>query len=100
MKLTNEKLLTGRFKNQFELVNYAIKLAENMIKSGRDTRVKTDINNRAYQILQEIAAGVDRFDDVVVSQSAASLDVPKAVHVYESSGRTKEPRQDVADVDE
>jgi hypothetical protein len=63
VNLTNEKL-SRRFKSQFELVNYAIKLAENMIKTGRDPRIKTDIKNRAYQILQEITAGVDYIDDL------------------------------------
>ena len=60
---TNEEL-RDKFNNQFELVNYAIGLAENMIYSGRDTRIKTDVQNRAYQILEEIKAGVDKFDDI------------------------------------
>jgi hypothetical protein len=61
---TNEKL-AKKFKSQFDLVNYAIKLAENMIKSGRASRVRTPIQNRAFQILAEINIGLDRFDDIV-----------------------------------
>ena len=61
--LTNEKILK-KFKSQFELVNYAILLAENMIKSGRDSRVKTDGQNKAMQIVAEIATGKDQFDDI------------------------------------
>lgn len=59
--LTNEDL-TGRFKSNFNLVNYAIKLAENMIQSGRDPRVKSDLQNRAMLVLEEICAGKDYLD--------------------------------------
>ena len=61
--LTNE-ILAKKFKNNFELVNYAIKLAENMIKTGRESRVKSDTQNRAMLILQEINEGKDQFDHV------------------------------------
>lgn len=64
MQLTNEKL-AKKFKSQFDLVNYAIKLAGNMIKSGRAARVRTPNQNRAYQILAEINLGLDRFDDII-----------------------------------
>lgn len=63
--LTNEKL-GKRFKNQFDLVNYAIKLAENMIKTGRETRFKTDVQNRALQIIGEISTNKDQFDEIPV----------------------------------
>lgn len=59
-KYTNEAL-RKKFKNQFELVSYAISLAENMIATGRGPLVKTDMQNRAMQILAEIAAGKDQF---------------------------------------
>lgn len=61
--LTNEKI-RKRFHNQFDLVNYAIKLAENMIISGRDPRVKTDSQNRSLQVLTEILHGKDHLDDL------------------------------------
>lgn len=61
--LTNEKL-GGKFTNQFDLVNYAIKLAENMVKSGRAPRVKCDIQNPAVIILEEITVGKDHFDEI------------------------------------
>lgn len=60
---TNEKL-SKKFKSNFELVNYAISLAENMIQSGRDPRVKSHLQNRAMLILDEILEGKDRFDDL------------------------------------
>lgn len=66
--LTNEKL-SKKFKSQFELVNYAIKLAENMIRTGRDPRVKIDVQNRAMQILAEIANNKDQFDEIPVQES-------------------------------
>jgi len=63
--LTNEKI-SRKFNNQFDLVNYAIKLAENMIKSGRDPRVKIDSQNRALQVLAEISEDKDRFDELAI----------------------------------
>lgn len=62
-RFTNEEL-SKKFKNNFDLVNYAISLAENMIKSGRDTRVKCDTQNRAMLILEEINQGKDEFDEI------------------------------------
>lgn len=63
-QLTNEKI-RKKFASQFELVNYAIKLAENMIYTGRDARVKIDTQNRSLQILSEILNDKDRFDEIV-----------------------------------
>jgi len=61
--ITTEEI-RKKFKSQFDLVTYAIRLAENMIKTGRDPRVKLDMQNRAMQILGEIAEGKDKFDDI------------------------------------
>ena len=61
---TNE-LLKNRFDNNFELVNYAIALAENMMQTGRDARLKLAIRNPAYVVLEEIAQGKDHLDEVV-----------------------------------
>lgn len=63
-KYTNEAL-KKKFKNQFELVSYAILLAENMILTGRESRVKTDYQNKAMQVLAEIAAGKDLFEPII-----------------------------------
>ena len=59
-QLTNEKLLK-RFNNQFELVRYAIQLAENTIRSGREPDVWTDSQNISFMILAEIAANKEEF---------------------------------------
>jgi hypothetical protein len=69
--LTNEKI-SKRFKSQFDLVNYAIRLAENMISTGRDPRVKLDTQNRAMQILSEIANGKDVFDEIPEEEERSS----------------------------
>ncbi len=58
--LTNEKL-KAKFTSQFELVNYAIKLAENMIHTGRGPRVRVESDNVAQNVLAEIQAGKDQF---------------------------------------
>ena len=63
--LTNEDL-GKKFKSQFELVNYAIKLAENMIKTGRGPRVKIEAQNTALQIVAEIAENADVMDEIPV----------------------------------
>lgn len=68
--LTNEKI-RKKFGNQFDLVNYAIKLAENMIISGRDPRVKTESQNRSLQVLAEILQGKDHLDDLLAIPPAA-----------------------------
>lgn len=65
--LTNEKI-AKKFSSQFELVNYAIKLAENMIVTGRDPRVRTNTQNRSLQVLSEILNNKDRLDEVIVEE--------------------------------
>lgn len=77
---TNENL-SAKFKNNFDLVNYAIKLAENMIHTGRETRVKSEVQNRAMLILEEIQEGKDYFDEVFIPTHTTSnehslVDVP------------------------
>jgi hypothetical protein len=62
--LTNEKL-SKKFINQFDLVNYAIRLADNMIRSGRGPRIKVEIDNPVIQILAEIEQGKDSFEEIV-----------------------------------
>jgi hypothetical protein len=62
-KITTEDI-RKEFKSQFELVNYAIRLAENMIKSGRESRVTSNKQNRAMQILEEIATGQDQLVEI------------------------------------
>ena len=83
--LTNEKV-SKKFGSQFDLVNYAIRLAENMIVTGRDSRVKTDSQNRALQILSEILNNKDKLDDVFVQES-----VPH--HAYEEVPAKREPSE-------
>lgn len=57
-QLTTEKV-KKRFNSAFELVNYSIKLAQEMIHSGRGCRVDTPVNNRAFQVLLEISDNKD-----------------------------------------
>lgn len=65
--LTNEKICK-KFKSQFDLVNYAIKLAENMIRTGRESRVRLESQNRALQVLGEIISGKDYFYEIPVKE--------------------------------
>lgn len=56
--LTTEYLKTNT-KSPFDLVNYAIQLAKDMMLSDRSCRVHTGIQNRAYQVLLEIGEHKD-----------------------------------------
>ncbi len=67
--LTNEEL-TKRFKNQFDLVNYAIRLAENKIRTGQDSRSGLEVNNRAMQVIEDIMAGNDFLDKNLESKES------------------------------
>lgn len=75
-----------KFNSSFELVNYAIRLAENMIKTGRDARVKSEIQNRAMLILEEIQEGKDQFDEIKTALSASQEQLDHVIQqsvVYE-----------------
>ena len=63
--LTNESI-RKKFKSQFELVNYAIKLSEQMIHSGRTPMVDTESENTAVVIIEEINEGKDTFDEHIL----------------------------------
>ncbi len=79
-QFTNEEL-AKKFKNNFILVNYAISLAENMIQSGRDSRVRRpDMQNRAMLILEEIREGQDKFDQIGGDDGKISIDGEPAVN--------------------
>jgi hypothetical protein len=64
--ITSE-FIKKKFTNQFDLVNHAIKLAENMIVSGRPSRVRTDIIglNPTNIVLEEIVQGKDYLEELL-----------------------------------
>lgn len=94
-QFTNEEL-AKKFKNNFMLVNYAISLAENMIQSGRDTRVRrNDLQNRAMLILEEIREGQDKFDDIIVKGGTASDTIPTVDYRRDA----RHPKQVITDSD-
>lgn len=102
--LTNENL-AKKFNNNFELVNYAIRLAENMIKSGRDARVKSEIQNRAMLILEEINEGKDQFDKIPEAassqgeQSTFHGDEPAPKYVAEEKTERRKGKFSFSDID-
>lgn len=81
--LTNENL-RKKFNSQFDLVNYAISLAENMILSGRDSRVQLDTQNRATQLLAEIYEGKDKFEEIIIKEKVVVPEVKKEPERRES----------------
>lgn len=61
--LTNESL-RKKMPSSYELVNYAIRLAKNMVEVERQAKVPTPgIINSAYLILEEISHGKDVFEE-------------------------------------
>lgn len=83
-RLTNEKLL-NKFNNQFELVNYAIKLAENMIRTGRAPRVRTETQNSSLNVLAELSAGKDVLEEITYTEVVANDE--EVAHVFSSHGK-------------
>lgn len=71
--LTNEEI-SKKFGNQFDLVNYAIGLATNMIQTGREPRVKLNTENPALLILEEIAEGKDAFTEPSVKKETKEIE--------------------------
>jgi|ERR1700733_229349 len=63
--LTSEEI-SKKFKNQFDFVNYAIKLAENMIETGRQPRGTSKTENPALWVLEEIISGKDKIEELPV----------------------------------
>ena len=90
--LTNESL-NKKFKSQFDLVSYAIRLASNMIHTGRDARVRIDSQNRAMQVLAEIRNGEDRFDELIVKEEVSKeghqFHTRESEHVMEKPEKRK-----------
>lgn len=87
INLTNEKL-SKKFVNQFDLVNYAISLADNMIKSGRGPRVKVEVDNPVIQVLAEIDQGKDYLEEIV-EKVKYEVEVVEPPHKYDHNGKEK-----------
>lgn len=69
--LTSEALSKRFGKSTFELVNYAIKLAGEMIASGHAPVPESDEDlNIANAVLHEIAEGRDRLEPVIITEEA------------------------------
>lgn len=83
--LTNESL-SKRMPSSYELVNYAIRLAKNMVEVERDARVSTPgIINSAYLILEEISHGKDAFEEPQPKVAPQPL--------FEETSEEKKPRR-------
>jgi hypothetical protein len=65
-QLTNEKL-AKRFGSLFDLVNYAIEIAQGRVHSGRTDEVRHGVRNPAYQILADISSNRERIEDILES---------------------------------
>lgn len=75
--------LRKKFDSQFDLVNHAIALAENLITTGRAPRVKIKNNNPAAQVLAEIREGKDSF--ITVDSAEAEKDAKRGHGTFRTS---------------
>lgn len=100
---SKELLLTSedikkKYISQFVLVAEAIKLAAQMVESGRGARVQVDNSNPAVIVLEEIRQGKNQLEDLVVLSSkpvqAHSDKAPPVVR--EKSAEKKKPRRIMA----
>ncbi len=71
--LTTEAL-GKRFNNSFELVNYSIKFARDLIMSGHTLKIDCDAKNVAHQVLQAVGSGKLLADLSVPKQVAAPVE--------------------------
>ena len=91
-QLTNEKLLK-RFNNQFELVRYAIQLAENTIRSGREPIVFEGLNSVGLRRRGFNQKAIELIDNAYVLIYQSSLNVSQAVvRIKEELKQTPEIR--------
>jgi DNA-directed RNA polymerase subunit K/omega len=89
---TNDQLLQ-KFGSQFELVNYAIKLAENLIKSGRPPRITIDSENPALLVIAEIACSKDQFEEIIeVEKEVATFTAMETPRSSPRAEFSKSPR--------
>ncbi len=57
-QLTNEKL-AKKFTSLFDLVAYAIRRARFLVKTGHESKIRSNIKNPAFLTLREIEEGKD-----------------------------------------
>lgn len=77
--LTNEQLLK-RFKNQFDLVRYAIEVATGEMYAARDHIGPIDADNIAYAVLSDISAGSEILKTVAKPEPVF---IPKKTEIEE-----------------
>ena len=88
-RLTNQNL-SDKYPNSFELVNYAIALAKNMIEVERECVVPVDgIINSSYQILEEISQGEDRMHEPKPKAEFSPEEAPTEAKIEEKKPKRK-----------
>lgn len=80
---TNEKL-SRRFKSNFELVNYAIHLAEDRIRAGRDLHEISN-ENLVVSVVKDLVTGKETLFPTLISKEKVVVEVFKAEPTHESS---------------
>jgi DNA-directed RNA polymerase subunit omega len=83
--MTNEEMVK-KFSNQFDLVNYAIKVAELGLDAGDSGE---EGGNRALQVLKEIISGKERIEENCIDgkEKCSEDSLTKAHPVHEKKSR-------------
>ena len=88
--MTNEEMVK-KFSSQFDLVNYAIKVAEWQIRSGTDSLENSaGDGNRALLVLRAIMAGKERIGELNIDGKMAPEATPPLAK--EPPAHDKKPR--------
>lgn len=93
--LITKENIKQKFKSQFDLVNYSIKLAEQFMLSGRAPYTKIDSLNPANIIIDEVEEGKDKLEDIIVVSSEVIVhpqEVEKAPLIEKHSEKKKTRR--------
>lgn len=90
---TSERL-TKKFKSNFDLVNYAIALAENKIRTGRDGHT-FEKDNVVIMTLKDIEEGKDHFEPIPVP-SFKTEQIAKTDKISPISAGFEEEKEELA----
>jgi hypothetical protein len=88
--ITNEKIKKN-YESQFDLVNHLIEEARNMIKSGRGSRVRTDSDNVAVNIVAEIMAEENKSEEHNFVEKELKVEIDNQVPTAEEEVELASP---------
>jgi hypothetical protein len=88
---TNEKL-SRRFKSPFELVNYAIHLAEDRIRAGRDIHEISN-ENLVVSVVKDLAVGKEHLMPVLIVKEKVEIVKAERSHEFVNDVVSEKPKK-------